>query len=138
MIIVTSGFSNKYSFFIFRSSRKQIFFKTGVIKNFAIFTGKYLCGSLFLLVSSQKRLQHRCFPVNIAKFLGIPFLQNTSSGCFCQFDKVTVQRWASVDLLFLIKNKKCGMVSTKKVCRSGQSMLFTHYQQKPFQHAFID
>ena len=50
MIIVTGGFSKK-SFFIIlcRSSRTQLFFKTGVIRNFAIFTGKYLYWSLFLL-----------------------------------------------------------------------------------------
>ena len=29
-------------------------------------------------VLSKKRLQHRCFPVNFAKFLKTPFLQNTS------------------------------------------------------------
>ena len=28
---------------IFRSSRSQMFFKIGVLKNFAIFTGKNLC-----------------------------------------------------------------------------------------------
>ena len=33
---------------IFRSSRSQIFFKIDVLKNFASFTGKYLCWSLFL------------------------------------------------------------------------------------------
>ena len=27
----------------------------------------------------KKRLQHSCFPVNIAKFLRVPFLQNTST-----------------------------------------------------------
>ena len=26
---------------------------------------------------------HRCFPVNFAKLLRTPFLQNTSGGCFC-------------------------------------------------------
>ena len=31
----------------------------------------------------KKRLQHRCFPVNITKFLRAAFLQNTSGGCFC-------------------------------------------------------
>ena len=30
------------------------------------------------------------------------------------------------------------MVSTKKVCRSGQSMSFAHYSWKPFQHSLID
>ena len=30
----------------------------------------------------SKRLWHRCLPVNFAKFLRTPFLQNTFSGCF--------------------------------------------------------
>ena len=30
------------------------------------------------------------------------------------------------------------MGSTKNICISGQSILHTHYQQKPLQHAFID
>ena len=50
MIIVTGDFSKK-SFFIiiFRSNHMQMFFKTGVIRNFAIFTEKHLCWSLFLI-----------------------------------------------------------------------------------------
>ena len=32
-----------------RSTRPQMFFKTGVLKNFANFTGKHLCWSLFLI-----------------------------------------------------------------------------------------
>ena len=30
----------------------------------------------------KKRLQHRCFPANIAKFLKAAFLQDTFGGCF--------------------------------------------------------
>ena len=65
-----------------RSSRSQIFFKIGVLKKFTIFTGKLLCWSLFLMKLQafmpatllKKRLQHRRFPVNIAKFLRTAFL----------------------------------------------------------------
>ena len=32
-----------------RSSRSQMFFKISVLKNFALFTGKHLCWSLFLI-----------------------------------------------------------------------------------------
>ena len=39
---------------IFRNSRLQMFFNLGAIENYTIFLIK-------------KRLQHRCFPVNIAK-----------------------------------------------------------------------
>ena len=33
----------------------------------------------------KKRLQHRCFPLNIAKFLKTAFLEDTSGGCFWFF-----------------------------------------------------
>ena len=55
--------------------------KKDVLKNLAIFTGKYLCWSLFFNKMQafsrnfiKKKLQHRCFPVNIAKFLRTPVL----------------------------------------------------------------
>ena len=50
---------------IVRSSRLQMFFKISVIKNFANFTLK----RNFV----KKKLQHKCFPVNIAKFLRTPY-----------------------------------------------------------------
>ena len=69
-----------------RSSRQEVFCKKGVLENFAKFIGKQLCQSLFFnkvagLRSAfllRKRLWHRCFPVNFAKFLRTPFLQKTS------------------------------------------------------------
>ena len=42
----------------------------------AIFTWKHLCRSLFLINFVIKRLHHRCFPVNIAKFSRTTFLKN--------------------------------------------------------------
>ena len=53
----------------------------GVLRNFAKFSGKHLCQSLFFNkvaglgppASLKKRLWHRFFPVNFAKFLRIPF-----------------------------------------------------------------
>ena len=41
-------------------------------KRFAIFTGKCLCWSLFLINESVFN-KHRCFPVNIAKFFRVVF-----------------------------------------------------------------
>ena len=49
-----------------RSSRQQMLFETGVLKNFAIFRGKYPC--LFLI-----KLQACNFPVNITKFFRTAF-----------------------------------------------------------------
>ena len=67
-----------------------MFCKKGVLRNFAKFTGKHLCQSLFFnkvaglraATLLKKRLWHRFFPVNFAKFLRAPFLQNTYCGCF--------------------------------------------------------
>ena len=66
--------------------KKRCSLRNGALRNFAKFTGKHLCQSLFFnkvadLRSAtllKKRLWHRCFPVNFAKFLKTPFLQNTS------------------------------------------------------------
>ena len=52
-----------------RNSRSQKLVKIGILKNFTIFTGKYLYWSLFLI----KRDSHKCFPVNFAKLLKTAF-----------------------------------------------------------------
>ena len=77
---------------------EQFFNKTTVLKNFAKFTEKHLRWSLFLNKnvglqswnSIKKRLQHRFFPVNIAKFLRTPVLENICERLFERFPT-----WAS-------------------------------------------
>ena len=85
-------FCQKMSYvWCFRSSRPEVFGKRGVLRNFAKFTGKHLCRSLFFNIVAglrpttflKKILRYRCFPVNLVKFLRKPFLQNTSGRCFC-------------------------------------------------------
>ena len=74
-----------YVFCSCRKTFKQPF--TGVLNNLAIFTGKNLCWSLFLIKFQdwrptflfKKRLEGRCFSVNIAKFLRAAFSLNTCS-----------------------------------------------------------
>ena len=81
-----------------RSSHRRCSVGKDVLRNFAKFTGKHLCQSLFFnkvvdlrpATLLKTRLWHRCFPVNVAKFLRRPFLQNTSrrlllicERCFC-------------------------------------------------------
>ena len=51
--------------------------RKGVFRNFAKFTGKHQRQKLFFNFI-KKRLWRRCFPVNFAKFLRTPFVQNTS------------------------------------------------------------
>ena len=48
----------------------------------AKFTGKKTCQILL-----KKKLWHSCFPVNFAKFLTIPFLQNTSGRLLLKYGK---------------------------------------------------
>ena len=72
------------------SSRPEVFCKTGVLRNFAKFTIKHLPQSLFSNKVAgwdcnfiKKKLRHRCFPVNFAKFLRkLFFSENISGGCF--------------------------------------------------------
>ena len=72
--------------FIDRGSHRRCSVTKDVLRNFAKFTGKHLCQRLFfnkvagLRVTTllRKKLWHRYFPVNFAKFLATAFLQNTS------------------------------------------------------------
>ena len=62
---------------IYRGSRQEVFCRKGALRIFAKFTEKNLCQSLFLnkvadlrpATLLNKRLWHKCFPVNFAKFL---------------------------------------------------------------------
>ena len=70
-VSVLSTLSNIYDR---KQSLKDMFFKIAILKDFAIFTGKWRSTS-FIKVAGlkacnfiKKRLQHKCFPVNIAKF----------------------------------------------------------------------
>ena len=68
----------------FRSSRWIVLsLRKGVFKNFANFTGKQLCGSLFLWSYKlptrkvfKNRLQHKCFPVKFERLLRTAILKN--------------------------------------------------------------
>ena len=64
-------------FINFRSILPEVFCKKSFLRNFAKFTGKQRCQSLFFnkvaglrtATLFKKRLWHRCFPVNFSKFL---------------------------------------------------------------------
>ena len=57
-----------------RSSRSQMFFKIGVLKNFANFTGEYLYWSLFLIFNSIHIYSQKNIYIYIYKIK----LQNTT------------------------------------------------------------
>ena len=72
--------------YMYRSNRPEVFCKKGVLRNFATFTGKHLCQSLYFnkvaglkpATLLKKRFWHRCFSVNFVKFLRTLFLYTTS------------------------------------------------------------
>ena len=66
-----------------------MFYKNGVLGNFAKFTGKHLSQSLFFN-QVEGQLWHRCFPVNFTKFPRTPFLQNTSVWMLLNSDLIKV------------------------------------------------
>ena len=67
-----------------------MFYKKGVIRNFTTNSQENTCATVFFKQSCKlrpdtllkKRLRHSYFPVNLAKFLRSPFLENTSGGSF--------------------------------------------------------
>ena len=67
-------------FDILKSSHRKCSVKYGLLKNFAKFTGKHLCWSLFAGLKGwnfiKKRIQHKCFSVKIAKSLRTPIFKN--------------------------------------------------------------
>ena len=76
-----------------RTSRSQMFFEIGVLKVCNIHRETPVLEPLFSKVASleaykfiKKRLQHTCFPVNIANFLRKFYLKNTTGGCFCTWN----------------------------------------------------
>ena len=105
MSVVDFNFNNveglalscKWSFLVLPQlkSRRDVFFKKYVLRNFAKFTGKHLRQSLYFdkvagmrtATLLKERLWNRCFRVNFAKFLRTPFLQKTSGGYFWKSQK---------------------------------------------------
>ena len=57
----------------------EVFYKKGVPKNFAVFTGKHLS-----LSNKVAGLQHKCFSVNIASVLRI-FLRTSILENICEW-----------------------------------------------------
>ena len=58
----------------FQKQSPDVFYKKGVLKNFAKFTGKLRPELLRPATLLKKRLWHRCFPENFSKFLRTAFL----------------------------------------------------------------
>ena len=70
------------TFFLAQKQPPEVLYKKAGLENFAKFTGKHLCKSLFLIklqISACNFTKKETLsPVNFAKFLRTPFSQNTS------------------------------------------------------------
>ena len=115
---------------IYRSSHQRRSMKKGVLRNFAKFTGKRLCQSLFFNKETllKKRLWHRCFPVNFVKFLGKPILQNISGRLLLLYAK---NHWLT---LFVspkfgrnVENKE-GLLPYGKYLQKAKSFIFCKHR----------
>ena len=76
----------QFGFQIYRSSRSQLFFGKGALKNFEMLeflvnkvAGFQACNFI------KKRLKHRCFSAKFGKSLRASILHNTSGGCFWKY-----------------------------------------------------
>ena len=92
-----------------RSSFQGLFSEKGVLKNFAKFTGKHLCQSLFFnkvvgvrsVTLLKKRLWHKRSPVHFMQFLRTPFFYKTPLvPAFTAYNKIE-----TVHIKFQIKSQ---------------------------------
>ena len=94
-----------------KSSCAEVFYKKGVLRNFVTFTGKHLCQRPFLIklqawpaILLKKGLRHRCFLVNVTKFLRTPFLQITApaaASANCKLTKKTFHTYSVMHFAFV-------------------------------------
>ena len=115
---------------IFRSNHWRCSVKKGVLKNFAKLTGKHLCLSLFFnKVASRrsatllkKKLWHRCFPVDFAKFLRTPFFYSFAKFLRTPFVRNTSERlllWTTASETS--NTKYLGLIKRSKVQEKNKS-----------------
>ena len=73
-----------------RSIRLQMFFKKGIYRKKPVLVSlfQYFFIKKISIFFIKNRLQHRCFSMNIAKFLRASFLQNTSGDYFGTSDLI--------------------------------------------------
>ena len=75
----------------------EVFCKKSVLKHFTNFKGKHLCWSWRKHLQAcnfiKKRLWHRCFPINIAKFLEHLLSRTSTNDFFWPSDCFSLMLW---------------------------------------------
>ena len=85
------------SMYFSEAATRDVLCKKAVLKHFAIFTGKLQTCNFI-----KKRLQHRSFPLSIAKFLRTCILKSSGNCWFWIFKTATKHRWAATSILTLL------------------------------------
>ena len=94
----------------------------------------------------KERLQHRCFPVNVAQFLRIFFLWNSSAGWFCKsliiFAEVWVRALSNIyDGAFYEDSENLSAIFTKNLilCLTGSKtcLCFEKISKVNLQHIML-
>ena len=70
----------------FRCRRLQMFFKIGVLQNFAIFTGKHLCWSIFLINLQGLQIYQKETPTQVLSWEYCKNLWIFPTNCLSVFD----------------------------------------------------
>ena len=113
----------------YKSSHWRFSVRKGVLRNFAKFTGKHLCQSLYLNKVADLRPLHRCFPVNFAKPLRTSFSQNNSGRLL-----LSLMKHLTCNLSWFIQNTKIDINSLRASLASyrNHSIDFTANQLTGF------
>ena len=92
-------------FHLMQRQPPEMFYKIIVIKNFAKFTGKHLCRSLFKKHACQavnfirkKSIKKRVFCCDVFEILKTPFYIILLADCFCQWS-VLIKQFIQFDIL---------------------------------------
>ena len=83
----------------------------------------------------KERLWHRCFPVNLAKFLRIPFYRTLTGDCFCKdvIELVWSILWKTKPKLNLTLHKTWSFpwrISSVNITKSTENCKFGHIYSK--------
>ena len=99
-----------------RSSLKKLFIKVLQYSQEYICVGVYFLIKLLTLLTNfiKKRLQHRCIPVHIAKFLRNLFWRLSGNGCFCKTQTTKIKKIPPS-----VFKKVISQVISQNFCKTG-------------------
>ena len=117
----------------FRSSQLRCSVRKGALRNFANFTGKHLCQSLFFNEVADLRLQ---ISVNFVKYLRIPSSQNTS-GWLIQSFAAIVNDYKTLTVVSKLSTLVVCRGPWQRPCHNCIKRFNTKWSTKLYQNIFV-